>query len=105
MSDEEQSASEALKLQIKEQIQDATWASLENYHESEELLLVASNLDLIDVGLQCCEDQVESIKELTKNRAITKLNDKIRKAFNQKSDVLFEVLNLAPYIFIKRKEQ
>lgn len=104
MSEEEPSASEALKLQIKEQIQDATWASLENYHDSDELLLVASNLDLVEVGLLCCEDQVESVKELTKSRAITKLDEKIKKAFSQKTDITFEVLNLSPYIFIKRKE-
>lgn len=104
MSEEEPSASEALRLQIQNQIQDATWASLEHYHDSEELLLVASNLDLVEIGLLCCEDQVDSVKELTKSRAITKLDEKIKKAFAQKEDLNFEVLNLSPYIFIKRKE-
>ncbi len=104
MSEEEQSANEALKLQIKEQIQDASWASMENYHESENLLLVASNLDLVEIGLLCCGDQVEAVKELTKSRAITRIDEKMKKAFEQKSELVFEVINLSPYIFIKRKE-
>ncbi|MBD64586.1 MAG: hypothetical protein CME62_05240 [Halobacteriovoraceae bacterium] len=91
-----------LKEKLKTEIEEADWSMIKPHVERGAVLLISSQLDLLDVGVAIAQDKVQFIKLWLDEGLITKTDDIDSKAFEEDQfKKQFKFIIIQPYVLIQ----
>ena len=83
---------------LTSEIQNATWAPLEEHLERGGLLIVSNDLDLVEVGVKIATDDVEFVKDQLKLKKLIQPMENQAEAFRNDDDLQFRFIIVQPYV-------
>jgi len=87
---------------LAEQIETAHWKLLEEHHKRGALINVSESLDLVQVGVDVAEDNVESIRQLMSDGQIGRPTDGQVESWDKEEELSFKFLILQPYVLCQK---
>ena len=87
-----------LRTHLIDLIDKATWEWLEEHAQEGRLLIVAANLELVDVGLALAEDDISRVKEWLDDGWLYKPTDLQISHWQEQKDLEFESLIIQPFV-------
>jgi hypothetical protein len=90
-----------LRTHLLDLIDKATWECLEEHAQEGRLLIVAANLELVDVGLALAEDDISIVKEWLDDGWLYKPTDLQISHWHEHKDLEFESLIIQPFVLTR----
>ncbi len=87
---------------LGEQIEKAHWKLLEEHHTRGALINVDQALDLVRVGVDVAEDNVESIRQLMTSGQVGRPTDEQVANWNDDEELHFNFIILQPYVLCQK---
>ncbi|WP_373478573.1 DUF2288 domain-containing protein [Geminocystis sp.] len=89
-----------LKTQLKEQIAPMDWQDLVTHAQRDVLIVVDSNLDLIEVGCAIAKDKTSLVQNWISEQLIQKPSPQQLSLWNQNQNYKFNTIIVQPYVLI-----
>ncbi|OUR93521.1 hypothetical protein A9Q84_18790 [Halobacteriovorax marinus] len=96
---------ENLKEKLTGEREKARWLMLEEHNKREALLIVATDLDLIDVAVAVASDDVKLIKTLLDSEQLKRPDETMVKLFEEETDFNFNFVIIQPYVLAQKIEE
>lgn len=90
-----------LRDELKESVDQAEWDWLMPHAERDAVIIVASGLDLVEVGMAIANDQVASVQRWIDDRLIYKPSIQQKAVWEQDQTKRFTALIVQPYVLIQ----
>lgn len=90
-----------LRDELQESIDQAEWDWLMPHAERDAVIIVASGLDLVEVGMAIANDQVASVQRWIDDRLIYKPSIEQKAVWDQDQTKRFTALIVQPYVLIQ----
>jgi hypothetical protein len=87
---------------LRAQVMAAPWVDLRDHHARGALLLLASEEDLIDVGLAIARDDRATVSALLARGALRKTSESEAKAFAERTSTRFQLLIVQPFVLAQQ---
>lgn len=91
-----------LKEKLIEELDECSWIMLEKHLEREQVVIVGSGLNLIEVAIAIAKDDTAFIKPLLGSKKIEKASNHHRSKW-QNTDTKFSMLIIDPFVLIQEK--
>lgn len=92
---------EEIRAELKEMLDEAEWEWLIPHAKREAVVVVGSDLDLIDVGLAIAVDNVSSVQHWINNQLLYKPSQEQLADWNGNKTKRFQTLIVQPYVLIQ----
>ena len=93
--------SKDLRQTLKDSIQQGEWAWLAPHHARGALIVVAQELDLVDVGVKVSMDAVAEVSEWLSKGALARPTAEQAEAWDDEPQRQFKFLIVQPYVLIQ----
>jgi hypothetical protein len=94
---------EDFRTTLKDSLDEAAWSWLKPHSERQALILVAQELDLIDVGEKVALDEATTVQEWIASGQLTRPLPHQAEAWEATPDKRFVTLIVSPYVLIQEK--
>ncbi len=92
---------EDLRAELTEAIDEAEWNWLLPHVKRDSVIVVAADLDIVDVALALANDNTISVQRWISESLISKPSPSQLSDWNQNQDKRFQALIVQPYVLIK----
>ncbi|AFY66886.1 DUF2288 domain-containing protein [Geitlerinema sp. PCC 7407] len=92
---------EDLKTQLADNLAEAEWDWLKPHAQRDAIILVSSELDILEVGVAIANDNVQAVQRWITEQLIAKPSAEQLSFWNQDDTRKFTSLIVAPYVLIK----
>lgn len=96
-------SNEELRQQLTENLDEAQWEWLIPHAKRDAVIVVAKDLDLLDVGEAIASDKVSKVQVWIEEAFITKPSSEQMGEWNSQRDKRFNALIVEPYVLIQEK--
>ena len=96
-------SNEELRQQLTENLDEAEWEWLSPHVKRDAVIVVAKELDLLDVGEAIASDKVSEVQVWIEEAFITKPSNEQMGEWNNQQDKRFNALIVEPYVLIQEK--
>jgi hypothetical protein len=86
---------------LTESLDEATWEWLTPHAERDAVIIVAPQLDLVDVGLAIVQDQTQAVQHWIAEQLLVKPSLEQKITWESRSDDRFTALIVQPYVLIQ----
>ncbi|MBW4612967.1 MAG: DUF2288 family protein [Desmonostoc vinosum HA7617-LM4] len=90
-----------LRTQLKEAVDEAEWEWLIPHAQRDAIILVADDLDLLDVGVAIANDQLTSVQQWIDEQLLTKPTVVQLGEWNSNLSKRFNTLIIQPYVLVQ----
>lgn len=90
-----------LRAELLENLDEAEWQWLIPHVQRDALVVVASGLDLLDVGCALASDNVSSVQEWISEELIYKPSPELLSEWNSDRSKRFNTLIVQPYVLVQ----
>jgi hypothetical protein len=94
---------EEIREKLRQEVLDGLWADLKPHLERGAVFLVATELDLVEVGACAVVDQVDQVMSWVEHGKLSRPTQQQIESWNRSADRLFHFLIVAPYVFIQER--
>jgi hypothetical protein len=92
---------QGLRAELAELIDEAEWNWLMPHAEREAVVIVAQELDLLDVGVAIANDDVSSVQHWISEQLIYKPSEAQKQDWNDNKSKRFNALIVSPYVLVQ----
>ncbi|HEY9296421.1 DUF2288 domain-containing protein [Coleofasciculus sp. FACHB-64] len=92
---------QGLREELAELLDEAEWNWLMPHAEREAVVIVAQELDLLDVGVAIANDDVSSVQHWISEQLIYKPSEAQKQDWNDNKNKRFSALIVSPYVLVK----
>ena len=96
-------SNEELRQQLAENLDEAEWEWLIPHVQRDAVIVVAKELDLLDVGEAIASDKVSEVQIWIEEALITKPSNKQMGEWNNQRNKRFNALIVEPYVLVQEK--
>lgn len=90
--------------QFQKDLAEVDWRALRIHLQRDALILVAAQLDLVDVACRVAEDDAAAVALWIENAQLTKPLSRQLQSWEEQLDKPFRMLIVAPYILVQEVE-